>query len=46
MESLRTWTRSPTEDICLYSSSKMYEIDEEINLELQRGLLVVILLKC
>jgi hypothetical protein len=41
MKSARKYTRSSTEDFCIYSLLEVYEISKEINQELHRGLLLI-----
>jgi hypothetical protein len=45
MEEVRPWTRSSTEDFCLYSSSEMYRISKFIDQELDTGLLLILLIE-
>ena len=45
MKSVRKYTRSSTEDFCLYSLLKMFGISKEIDQELHRGLLLIFFIK-
>ena len=44
-KSERKYTRSSTEDFCLYPSSKVCSISREIDQELHRGPLLIVLIK-